>query len=153
MNFEKILAQFTTAVENADYDSFGDLFAEDGVYHDGFYGAFEGRVAIVDMLRVHFHGAGKSYRWVMEDVLCQGEMGYARYIFSYDATMEGHEGQHVVFEGMSQFTFIDGKIACYREVFDKGMALSQLNFPAERIKKSLTRWSGELLRSERGKRM
>ena len=35
------------------------------------------------------------------------------------------------------------KIRHYSEVFDKGVALAQLDFPAERIKKSLVRWAGE----------
>jgi limonene-1,2-epoxide hydrolase len=153
MEFEGILNTFTTAVENADYDSFGKLFTDDGVYHDGFYGAFEGREAVVGMLKEHFHGSAKNFKWVMEDAVYSEPIGYARYIFSYDFFLEGGDTQHVVFEGMSQFTICGGHIECYREVFDKGIPLTQLNFPPERIGKSLRRWTDELLSSDRAKRM
>jgi limonene-1,2-epoxide hydrolase len=153
MDFEDLLARFTRAVAEADFDGFGSLFAEDGVYHDGFYGAFEGRDAIIAMLKDHFWGTGESYKWVMEDPVFQDPLGYARYIFSYDSKLEGCEGKHVVFEGMSQFTIVDGKIACYREIFDKGIPLTQLDFPAERIGKSLGRWTKLLLETDRAKKM
>ncbi|MFP6584251.1 MAG: nuclear transport factor 2 family protein [Candidatus Hydrogenedentota bacterium] len=153
MDFEGLLEKFTTAVENADYDGFGELFAEDGVYHDGFYGAFEGRDAIMEMLRDHFHGTGESYKWVMEEPVYLEPMGYARYIFSYDSTIPDCKGKHVVFEGMSQFTIENGQISCYREIFDRGVPLTQLDFPTERIGKSLRRWTDQLLATERGRRM
>jgi limonene-1,2-epoxide hydrolase len=153
MSFETLLKKFTDAVETADYEGFGELFAEDGVYHDGFYGAFEGREAVVGMLKEHFHGSAKNFKWVMEEAVYNEPFGYARYIFSYDFILEGAETQHVVFEGMSQFTVRDGQIECYREVFDKGIPLTQLKFPPERIGKSLRRWTDELLSSDRAKRM
>ena len=51
--------------------------------------------------------------------------------------MPGAEGKPVVFEGISHFQFRDGLIARYAEVFDRGMALAQQDFAAERIKKVL----------------
>ena len=45
----------------------------------------------------------------------------------------------VVFEGISFFTFRDGLIARYSESFDRGMALAQQDFAAERIKKVLVK--------------
>jgi hypothetical protein len=48
-------------------------------------------------------------------------------------------GAPVFFEGMSCFHFRDGLIAYYREAFDRGVALVQLDFPAERIKRVLQR--------------
>jgi hypothetical protein len=38
---------------------------------------------------------------------------------------------------MSCFHFRDGLIAHYREAFDRGLALFQLGFPAERVKRVL----------------
>ena len=153
MDFQNLLKRFTHAVENADYEGFGALFIEDGVYHDGFYGAFEGRDAIIAMLRDHFYGTAKNFKWVMEDPAFAAPFGYARYIFSYDSTLPESEGHHVVFEGMAQFTLQDGKIACYREIFDKGMPLTQLNFPPARIDKSLRRWTKALLSTDRAQNM
>jgi hypothetical protein len=46
-------------------------------------------------------------------------------------------GRPVLFEGISCFHFRDGLIAHYREAFDRGLALVQLDFPAERIKRIL----------------
>ena len=41
-----------------------------------------------------------------------------------------------MFEGISQFRLAqDGLIARYGEVFDRGVALVQLGFPAERIRR------------------
>jgi hypothetical protein len=51
--------------------------------------------------------------------------------------MPGAEGKPVVFEGISHFVFRDGAIARYAESFDRGMALAQQDFAAERIKKVL----------------
>ncbi|MEM7018388.1 MAG: nuclear transport factor 2 family protein, partial [Pseudomonadota bacterium] len=152
-DFEALTNRFTNAVETADFEGFGALFTEDGVYHDEFYGAFEGRDAVVDMLRNHFYGSAKNFKWVMEDAAYSEPFGYVRYIFSYDSILPGCEDLHVVFEGMSQFTIRDGQIARYREIFDKGMPLTQLNFPADRIEKSLRRWTQELLASDRAQKM
>jgi hypothetical protein len=43
--------------------------------------------------------------------------------------------------GISWFRFGGGLIAEYREVFDTGIALAQLGFPAERIKRVLDKGS------------
>jgi len=40
---------------------------------------------------------------------------------------------------MSQFTLDAGLIRVYREEFNTGIAISQLNFPAERIARHLAR--------------
>ena len=57
--------------------------------------------------------------------------------FSYASGMPGAEGKPVVFEGISFFAFQGGLIARYAEAFDRGMALAQQDFAAERIKKVL----------------
>jgi len=43
MNATALLRAFCDAVEQHDGNAFADLFTEDGVYHDVFYGAFKGR--------------------------------------------------------------------------------------------------------------
>ena len=85
----------------------------------------------------HFHDTGSNYRWDFFDPLSDGAHGYARYRFSYASGMPGAEGKPVVFEGIALFMFRDGLIARYAEVFDRGMALAQQDFAAERIKKVL----------------
>jgi hypothetical protein len=137
-DFQALLARFADAAAANDGAGFSALFTEDGVYDDGFFGEYQGRRAISDMLQ-HFHDTGSNYRWDFFDPLSDGRTGYARYRFSYASGMPGAEGKPVMFEGISFFLFRDGLIARYGEVFDRGMALAQQDFAAERIKKVLVK--------------
>ena len=134
--FDDMLTRFSAAVAANDGAGLAALFADDGVYDDGFYGEYAGRAAIANMLQ-HFHDTGTHFRWDFFDALSDGKTGYARYRFSYASKMAGSEGKPVVFEGTGQFVFRDGKIARYSEVFDRGMALAQQDFAPERIKRVL----------------
>jgi hypothetical protein len=51
--------------------------------------------------------------------------------------MPGHEGKPVLITGISCFRFEGGLIAAYRETFDTGIALAQLGFAAEHLKRVL----------------
>ncbi len=64
-------------------------------------------------------------------------LGYATFRFSFRSKMPGYEGKPVLIQGISCFRFENGMIAEYREVFDTGIALAQLGFPAERLKRVL----------------
>ena len=134
--FETMLGRFAAAVAANDGAGLASLFTADGVYDDGFYGEYAGRESIAKMLQ-HFHDTGTSFRWDFFDPLSDGKTGYARYRFSYASKMPDSEGKPVVFEGTSHFVFQDGLIARYSEIFDRGMALAQQDFAAERIKKVL----------------
>ena len=48
-------------------------------------------------------------------------------------------GRRVVFEGMSRFELEGDLIRRYTEQFDRGLALTQLGFPPERIAKAVRR--------------
>ncbi len=137
-DFTTMLGRFTTAVVANDGTGLAALFTTDGVYDDGFFGEYAGREAIVKMLQ-HFHETGTNFRWDFFDALSDGKTGYARYRFSYAGKMPGSEGKPVVFEGVSHFVFRDGLIARYSETFDRGMALAQQDFAAERIKRVLVK--------------
>lgn len=138
IDFPTILARFAAAVAANDGQGLAALFTADGVYDDGFFGEFAGRDAIGKMLQ-HFHDTGENYRWDFFDALADGQRGFARYRFSYASRMPGAEGKPVVFEGIGHFSFRDGLIARYGEVFDRGMALAQQDFAAERIKRVLVK--------------
>lgn len=142
--FEQILCQFTDAVETGDGRKLAELFTVDGVYNDCFYGAFQGREAIASMLEDHFWGHAEGFRWQMFEPIANATVGYARYRFSYVSKLDGAEGERVVFEGMSQFTLDAGFIRVYREEFNTGIAISQLNFPAERIARHLARKAADV---------
>jgi hypothetical protein len=135
-DFEALLLRFSYAVAANDGPGFSALFTADGVYDDGFFGEYAGREAIAKMLQ-HFHDTGSNYRWDFFDPMSDARTGYARYRFSYASDMPGAEGKPVVFEGISFFRFQGGLIARYAEAFDRGMALAQQDFAAERIKKVL----------------
>lgn len=143
VDFPKLLERFATAVQKNDGDGLGALFTGDGIYDDGFFGEYTGAKAIAGMLQ-HFHDTGENFRWDFFDPLSDGRIGYARYRFSYAAKMKGAEGKPVVFEGTAFFTFQGDKIAHYREVFDRGVALVQQDFNAERLKKVLVKTAARI---------
>jgi SnoaL-like domain len=136
LEFARLLAAFAAAVVANDGAGLAALFTPDGVYADEFFGAHRGRPAIAGMLQ-RFHDTGGDYRWDFLDPVSDGETGYARFRFGYNSRLPECEGRPVVFHGISRFRFADGLIAHYSEAFDRGVALVQLGFPAERIKRIL----------------
>ena len=138
LDFPAMLRSFAAAVVANDGAALAGLFADDGVYEDGFFGAHKGRDDIIAML-ARFHATGTNYRWDFFDPLADGRIGYARWRFSYASKMPGAEGKPVVFEGTSLFEFRGERIARYSEAFDRGVALVQQDFPAERLNKILVK--------------
>jgi hypothetical protein len=136
LDFPALLRRFADAVVANDGAALAALFSEDGVYEDGFFGAHKGHADIARML-ARFHETGSDYRWDFFDPLTDGRIGYARWRFSYASKMPGAEGKPVVFEGISLFEFRGDSIARYSESFDRGVALVQQDFPAERLRKIL----------------
>ena len=147
VDFEAVLRDFTAAVEAGEGKALASLFTPAGSYHDGFYGERVGREAIARMLEEEFWGHAEGFRWRMFDPVCDGRVGYARYLFSYGSKLPGVEGREVVFDGISQFTFEGNLIACYREQFNTGMAMVQLDFAPERIAKHLKSRAAALRKS------
>jgi ketosteroid isomerase-like protein len=152
MSFTDLLARFTAAVEAGDGKALAALFTEDGVYHDTFYGEFQGRAAIADMLKNYFWRDAKAFRWDMLEPLGQGDLGYAHWLFSYESKLAGAEGKRVAFRGFSRFQLRDGLIRHYGELFDQGIALAQTNFPAERMARRLAKEADAQRRAAAGTR-
>ena len=144
VDFDAVLRAFTAAVETGDGKGLAALFTPEGSYHDGFYGERVGRKAIARMLELEFWGHAEGFRWQMFDPVCDGRVGYARYLFNYESRLPGVEGRAVVFDGISQFTFEGDLIACYREQFNTGMAMAQLDFAPARIATHLKRRAAAL---------
>jgi SnoaL-like domain len=134
--FAALLDKFTAAGCANDGAAFAGLFTEAGTYEDDFFGLFRGRGEIAAMLQ-RFHDTGENYRWEFHDLVSDGTRGYAWFRFSFASKMPGYEGKPVLITGISSFRFEGDLIAEYREVFDTGIALTQLGFPAERIKRVL----------------
>ena len=131
-----LLTTFADAVQSNHRQRLALMFTEDGVYEDGFFGAHVGRESIATMLQ-RFHETGSSYFWEFVDPVTDGEIGYARFRFSYASRLPESIGRAVLFEGISCFRFRGELISHYSEAFDRGVALAQLAFPAERIKRIL----------------
>ena len=141
--FRALIERMTQAICRGDGAAAAACFTQDGIYHDGFYGEFRGREAIRDMVENRFHANARDFSWTLADALGDGSLGYARYGFSYTSRIPGSEGKRVFFSGICQVRLEDGLISHYGEVFDRGLALAQMNFAPERIAKSLARWAEE----------
>ena len=135
-DFAALLTTFADAVQTNRGQSLAMLFTEDGVYEDGFFGSHTGRSAIAAMLQ-RVHDTGSSYLWEFGDPVSNGAIGYAGFRFSYASRLPESMGRPVLFEGISCFRFRGELIARYSEAFDRGVALVQLAFPAERIRRIL----------------
>jgi hypothetical protein len=151
MIFADMLTAFAAAVTANDGDGLARLFTEDGTYEDGFFGAHIGRPAITAMLQ-RFHDTGRDYFWEFFDPVSDGSIGYARFRFSYASRLREAAGRPVLFEGISCFRFRGELIAHYREAFDRGVALVQLDFPAERLKRVLEKAAAAQNRSPEARR-
>ena len=79
MDLRALLEAFSAAVEAGDGRRFAALFAEDGVYHDHFYGDFRGREAIRGLIEEKFHGEGRDFHWRFHDEALAGAVGYASF--------------------------------------------------------------------------
>jgi len=141
--FCALIERMSQAICRGDGTAAAVCFVPEGIYHDGFYGEFRGREAIRGMVEQHFHANARDFAWTLSDALSDGKLAYARYAFSYISKIAGSEGKRIFFSGISQVRLKDGLIAHYGEVFDRGVALAQMNFPPERIAKSLARWAAE----------
>ncbi len=101
MDTTSLLRAFCDAVEQRKGAAFADLFTEDGVYHDVFYGAFTGHAEIAGMIDDLFYRTASDFRWDMHDPVSDGHTLYARYTFSYRSTLPEAGGARAMFEGVA----------------------------------------------------
>jgi ketosteroid isomerase-like protein len=144
MNTSSLLRAFCDAVERRDGEAFAALFAEDGTYHDVFYGAFESRPRIAAMIDDHFYRTATDFRWDMHEPVSDGETLYARYTFSYRSLLPEAKGARAMFEGVAIMKLRGGLIAEYREVANTAPAFADMNFGPERIAKIVAKQGGAL---------
>ncbi len=135
MTTDQMLRTFCDAVEQRNGKAFAELFTEDGVYHDVFYGAFAGRTKIAGMIDDVFYRTATDFRWDMLSPMTDGERLYAHYTFSYRSTLPEAKGARVMFEGVAMMKLRDGKIVEYHEVANTAPAFVDMNFAPERIAK------------------
>ena len=144
MQTEKLLHDFCRAVEQRNGTAFAELFTDDGVYHDVFYGPFAGREKIAQMIDDWFYRTARDFRWVMHDPVSDGKTLYARYTFSYTSILPDAGGARAMFEGVAIMTLHDGLIAAYHEVANTAPAFVDLKFAPERIAKIVAKQGAAL---------
>lgn len=147
MTPQELVSKVAKAVEQRDGAAMAALFTEDGVYHDVFYGAFEGRKRIAELVDDWIYRHARECRWEMFDPVSDGKTLYVHYTWSYVSTFPEAQGKRVGFDGVSIMRLKDGLIAEYREIANNGPALLAIGFPPERVAKILAR-QGEALRAQ-----
>ena len=152
MDASALLKMFCSAVERRDGKAFAELFTEDGVYHDVFYGVFKGRAKIAEMIDDWFHRTARDFRWEMFRPVSDGKTLYAYYTFSYVSTLPEAQGKRVGFEGVSMMSLSHGKIAEYREVANVGPGFVDMGFAPERVTKILAKEGAHLRQQPEWKR-
>lgn len=143
MSFADLITRMTTAAVAGDGAGVAACFTADGVYHDVFYGAFKG-AAIEELIEDYFHRDGENFRWDIHDPVDNGDVGYARYVFSYDSKLGEFAGRRALFEGIAVCRLKDGLIEAYTEVANAATGLSDLGFAPERLAKFVAKQSAEL---------
>ena len=144
MNTATMLRAFCDAVEQRNGKAFAELFNEDGVYHDVFYGAFAGRAKIAELIDDWFYRTAIDFRWDMHAPVSDGHTLYARYTFSYRSTLPEAEGARAMFEGVAIMKLRDGQITEYHEVANTAPAFVDIKFAPERIAKIIARQGAAL---------
>ena len=144
MNTTAMLKSFCAAVEAHDGKALAELFTEDGVYHDVFYGAFKGRAKIAELIDDWFYRTATDFRWDMHAPVSDGHTLYARYTFSYRSLLPEANGARAMFEGVAIMKLRDGKIAEYHEVANTAPAFVDIKFAPERIAKIVAKQGAEL---------
>jgi ketosteroid isomerase-like protein len=144
MDITALLRAFCDAVERHNGKAFAELFTEDGVYHDVFYGAFAGRAKIAEMIDDWFYRTATDFRWDMHAPVSDGHTLYARYTFSYRSTLPEAKGARAMFEGVAIMQLRDGKIAAYHEVANTAPGFVDMNFAPERIAKIVAKQGAAL---------
>jgi len=132
-NIQEMLDGMCRAAEAFDGKKFASYFAEDGVYHDDFYGEFAGRERIAELINAWFFKHARDMRWDMLDPVCDGRRLYVRYVFSYNSKLPEANNARTMFEGVSIMALRDGKITEYREIIACGTAFVDMGHAPERI--------------------
>ncbi len=141
--FEARIRDMVGAVERGDGAGARACFTEDGVYHDVFYGSFQGD-EITRLINDYFWRDARDFRWDIHDPVEAGGLGYARYVFSYLPTFEGAGAGRAMFEGVAICRMRGGLIQDYREIAREGVALAQMGFAPARIAKYFAKHNKEL---------
>ena len=144
MEFGVLMRKMMDAACAGDGRGVASCFTPDGVYHDVFYGPFEGHDRIADMIENYFHRDARNFRWDTHQPVSDGKVGYVRYVFSYESRLPGCEGRRTMFEGISVVQLKAGLIHHYAEVANTAPGLQKLGFVPERLARIYEKQGAEL---------
>jgi len=144
MEFENLISKMTQSIVQGNGIEASECFAFDGAYHDVFYGLFP-TADIPEMVENYFHRDATNFVWDLFDPVSDGNIGYVRYVFSYDSLLLGCEGKRAIFEGIARCELKEGLLLSYREVADAFTGLTQLGFSGERLRKIGEKQASSLL--------
>jgi|SRR6516162_2878847 len=144
MDVKKMLREFCSAVEQREGQRVAQLFCEDGVYYDVFYGPFAGRQRIAEMINELFYKDAEDFRWDMVDPVFDGQTLYTRLLFSFRSLLPEAQRARAMLEVVSIMKMRGSLIAEYREIANVASALVDMNFAPERIAKIIARQGSEL---------
>jgi steroid delta-isomerase-like uncharacterized protein len=135
-----VVRDFEKAFNRRDVEALVACFTPGATYTDTFFGAHTGTAKLREMFARMFH-EGRDYAWVMDAVVESPTAAAAEWSFSYVVSdaIPRSAGRPVRFRGMSLFELEGGRVACYREYFNEGVALMQLGFKPESLAKVLGR--------------
>jgi len=139
-----MLREFCSAVEQREGQRVAQLFCEDGVYYDVFYGPFAGRQRIAEMINELFYKDAEDFRWDMVDPVFDGQTLYTRLLFSFRSLLPEAQRARAMLEVVSIMKMRGSLIAEYREIANVASALVDMNFAPERIAKIIARQGSEL---------
>ena len=144
MGFGVLIRKMSQAACEGDGAGVAACFTEDGVYHDVFYGSFDGRGRIAEMINDYFHRDACNFRWDMHDPVSDGETGYCRYVFSYESKIDDAKGTRTMFEGVAIAALQDGLVVSYTEVANAAPGLRRMGFGADRLARFAEKQGAEL---------
>lgn len=150
MAFRDLITRMTQAACAGDGNGVAACFTPDGVYHDVFYGAFQG-AEIATMIEGHFHRDARKFRWDLHEVLSDESRGMARYVFSFESKIKGCEGKRAIFEGVAVCQLKDGLIQRYSEVADTMTGQHLMGFSDVKMVRFIDRQTSDLIRRSEAK--
>ena len=144
MAFEALITRMTQAACEGDGGGVAACFTLDGVYHDVFYGAFQG-ADIARMINDFFHRDATRFKWDLHDIVASDRIGMARYVFSFESKLKGCEGKRAIFEGVAICQLKDGRIQHYSEVADTMTGQHLMGFSSNKMVRFIERQTNQLV--------
>lgn len=142
-SFESLIRCMTQAIVENNGAQAAACFTIDGLYRDVFHGDFRGQ-QIVELVNDRFHRDGCRYLWDIYDPVDDGNIGYARYVFSYDSLIDEYRGKRAIFEGVAICRLHKGLIAEYRDIAQATSGLLALGVSHDSMNRFITRQTEQL---------